>query len=341
MRSRSLPTSPAERQADADAQDTPQRGAQLPGHAHGPRVPGLRRAHAVLVRGGHAILDVGQQHAFDVIENSHDQVAISKQNSYAVARHVSSWTEVASKVPLLRIATVEYLLDKGQQLIQTSAALNGHTINATNCARMQARINTLSDPACITRHPLCDPTICTTGAGATLQTWPSYVLPLPAWHTDTTYKINTLLTTNDTVSNTKILSTLNFETRSPPQPACENAVPAATYLNHLQSMRFIGNKAVHRVRCGLPTHRRREPELQRVVSIRGVERRHRAVPGTRPVLARHAPPEPPQYPAVRALAPPPRLLGRARRRTAAADLGVSVWSVLRGHGSRRASGLCE
>jgi hypothetical protein len=52
--------------------------------------------------------------AFDVIENLHDQVAISKLNSYAVARHVSFWTEVASKDPLLRIATVEYLLDKGQ-----------------------------------------------------------------------------------------------------------------------------------------------------------------------------------------------------------------------------------
>ena len=33
-----------------------------------------------------------------------------------------------------------------------------------------------------------------------------------------------LITTNDTVTNTKILSTLNFETSAPPQPACENAV---------------------------------------------------------------------------------------------------------------------
>ena len=165
--------------------------------------------------------------AFDVIENSHDQVAISKLNSYAVARHVSFWTEVASNDPLLRIATVEYLLDRGQQLIKISAALNGNAINATDCARMQARIDALTDPACITRHPLCSPVIYTTGAGATLQTWASYVLPLPAWHTDTTYKINTLLTTNDTVTNTKILSTLNFETRSPPQPACENAKPVA------------------------------------------------------------------------------------------------------------------
>lgn len=165
--------------------------------------------------------------AFDVIENSHDQVAISKLNSYAVARHVSFWTEVASHDPRLRIATVEYLLDKGQQLVKISAALNGHAINDTDCAHMQARIDELSDPTCITRQPLCSPAIYTTGAGPTLQTWASYVLPLPTWHTDTTYKINTLLTTNDTVTNTKILSTLNFETRSPPQPACENAKPVA------------------------------------------------------------------------------------------------------------------
>lgn len=165
--------------------------------------------------------------AFDVIENSHDQVAISKLNSYAVARHVSFWTEVASNDQLLRIATVEYLLDKGQQLTQISAALNGRAINATDCVQMQARINALDDPACITRYPLCEPVIYSTGEGATLQTWASYVLPLPTWHTDTTYKINTLLTTNDTVTNTKILSTLNFETRSAPQPACENAKPVA------------------------------------------------------------------------------------------------------------------
>lgn len=30
--------------------------------------------------------------AFDIIENSHDQVAISKVNNYAVARHISFWT---------------------------------------------------------------------------------------------------------------------------------------------------------------------------------------------------------------------------------------------------------
>lgn len=165
--------------------------------------------------------------AFDVIENSHDQVAISKLNSYAVAKHVSFWTEVAAKDPLLRIATVEYLLDKGQELLQITAALGGRAINASDCAAMQARIDALSDPTCITQYSLCQPAVYTTGAGATLQTWAAFVLPLPEWHTSSVFKINTLLTTNDTVTNQKILSTLNFETRSPPQPACENAVPVA------------------------------------------------------------------------------------------------------------------
>ena len=165
--------------------------------------------------------------AFDIIENSHEQVAFSKLNSYAVARHVSFWTEVAAKDPLLRIASVEYLLDKGQRLQDITAALNGRAINASDCAAMQARVDALSDPLCITQHRLCSPVVYTTGSGADLQTWATYVLPLPAWHTAPIFKINTLLTTNDTVTNTKILSTLNFETHSPPQPACENAVPVA------------------------------------------------------------------------------------------------------------------
>jgi len=163
--------------------------------------------------------------AFDVIENSHDQVAISKLNSYAVAKHVSFWTEVAAQDPSIRIATVEYLLDKGQTLQAISAALGGRPLNASDCALMQSRIDALSDPHCITQYQLCKPIIYSAGTGASQQTWASYVLPLPLWHTSEVFKINTLLTTNDTVSNTKILSTLNFETRSPPQPACENAVP--------------------------------------------------------------------------------------------------------------------
>ena len=43
-------------------------------------------------------------------------------------------------------------------------------------------------------------------------------------------RINTLLTTDDTVTNTKILSTLNFETSAPPQPACEIAFDPMQYV---------------------------------------------------------------------------------------------------------------
>ena len=162
--------------------------------------------------------------AFDIIENNHDQVAVAKLNNYAVARHVSFRTEVHAHDPTIRIATVEYLLDKGQTLQAISAALGGRPLNASDCALMQSRIDALSDPHCITQYQLCKPIIYSAGTGASQQTWASYVLPLPLWHTSEVFKINTLLTTNDTVSNTKILSTLNFETRSPPQPACENAV---------------------------------------------------------------------------------------------------------------------
>ena len=160
---------------------------------------------------------------FDVIENSHDQVAISKLNTYAVARHVSFWTAVADQYADIRIATVEYLLDKGQDLVGISAALNGRPINATDCSVLQAKIDSLPDPLCITQHQLCVPNKYQSGSGASLQTWATYVIPLPTWHTSNVYKINTLLTTNDTVTNTKILSTLNFETTNEPQLACENS----------------------------------------------------------------------------------------------------------------------
>jgi len=46
---------------------------------------------------------------------------------------------------------------------------------------------------------MCTPVIYPSGVGASLQTWASYVLLLPGWHTDPVFRINPLLTTNDTV----------------------------------------------------------------------------------------------------------------------------------------------
>lgn len=165
--------------------------------------------------------------SFDILENSHEQLAISKRNSYAVARHVSFWTQLAHEDHHVRVATIEYLLDPGQDLLQIDAALNGRRVNATDCALMQARIDALSDPACISPIPLCQPSTYTSGSGTARQTWATFVLPLPPWHSSSTFEVNTLLTTNDTVTATRILSTLNFETQMTPVPSCKPAKPVA------------------------------------------------------------------------------------------------------------------
>lgn len=165
--------------------------------------------------------------SFDILENSHEQLAISKRNSYSVAQHVSFWTQLAYEDARVRVATIEYILDNGQTLLAIDASLNNRVVNATDCAIMQALVDKLDTPSCIAPRPLCTVSTYVSGSGASQQTWASYILPLPPWHKEQTFKINTLLTTNDTITNTRILSTLNFETQMTPTPSCRPSKPVS------------------------------------------------------------------------------------------------------------------
>lgn len=163
--------------------------------------------------------------SYDILENSMEQIAISKRNSYAVARHVSFWMQKAYTDPTVRVATVEYLLDPGQRLTRIDAALNGRPINATDCAAMQAKIDALADPACMASIPLCQPSLYTTDNNGVEQVWATYVLPLPPWHTLSVFQVNTLLASNDTLTDTRVLSTLNFESQMNPITSCQPTKP--------------------------------------------------------------------------------------------------------------------
>ena len=106
---------------------------------------------------------------FNVVENTHDQVTISKLNSYVVAKHVSFWTGVAAQNPRLHIATIEYLLNTGQSLTSISAALNGRSVHCADYSAMNTTIDGLSDSPSVRQHPLCVPVLNTTGFGLSWQ----------------------------------------------------------------------------------------------------------------------------------------------------------------------------
>lgn len=159
---------------------------------------------------------------FHLIENNREQVAISRETTYAVAQHVSFWTQQVKHDPATRVVLIEYLLDAGHELNSINASINGQQVGLeTDCAEMQARIDALENSACLTQYPLCVPQTYVTTTDGQVQTWASYVLPLPAW-ASSPFRINTLL--NTTADDRSILSTLNFETGHEPTDVCANAV---------------------------------------------------------------------------------------------------------------------
>jgi len=160
---------------------------------------------------------------FNLYENTMEQVAISKFNSYAVAKHVSFFSQVVHDFPSIRILTVEYVLDLGQEIYSIDAALNGDAVTAQDCEDMQAAINSLSDASCLEHSVLC-----TVDARVSNGlTWVTYTVPIPGRHTGEKLKVNTLLNTTDTTdtgSRRPVLSTLNFETSQSPMTVCADVV---------------------------------------------------------------------------------------------------------------------
>lgn len=175
---------------------------------------------------------------FNLIENSFDQLAISRSNSYALARYVTFWTNEAAGNANIRVAHIEYVLDEGYEVLDINASVNGQVVSQSDCSDMQALVTALDNNGqCITRRDLCVPDV--------YETTPScvgcvaYVVPLPQWAVSP-FKINTLLTLKNTQSNAEILSTLNFET-SNMQTVCKDAVYSTfNAIDHVQATLYRG-----------------------------------------------------------------------------------------------------
>jgi len=171
---------------------------------------------------------------FTVLENTFEQLAIMKQTSYSVASHVAFWTAAAQGNALLRVVTIEYLLDLGHLLTDVKVSINNGSLAAggdmvpitpADCAAMQALVDALPDARCLAQHPLCTPTRYVEGSGAGVQTWATVVFPIPPWHTGEEFQFNTLLFSNLSTANggrgMPALSTLNFFTSHAPRVACQ------------------------------------------------------------------------------------------------------------------------
>ena len=170
---------------------------------------------------------------FTVLENTFEQLAMTKRTSYSIATHVAFWTAVADEDADVRLVTIEYLLDKGYLLESIKIATNNGTMGAggsmapiteADCAEMQALVDALENPSCITRHPLCKPVLVVEGSGEDVQTWATVVFPIPPWHTASVFQFNTMLFSNLTSARDgrgmRALSTLNFFSSHAPRVAC-------------------------------------------------------------------------------------------------------------------------
>jgi hypothetical protein len=117
---------------------------------------------------------------FTVLENTFEQLAIMKQTSYSIASYVAFWTAAAQSNALLRVVTIEYLLDLGHLLTDVKVSINNGSlaaggdmvpITAADCAAMQALVDALPDANCLAQHRLCTPARYVEGSGARVQTW--------------------------------------------------------------------------------------------------------------------------------------------------------------------------
>jgi hypothetical protein len=170
---------------------------------------------------------------FTILENTFEQIAITKRTAYSVATHVAFWTAVAYDNPLLRVVTIEYLLDVGHILEDIKISTNNGSlaaggsmvpISTDDCAAMQALIDAMNSPLCLSRQRLCTPVAVVDGSGATQQTFVTIVFPIPQWHQGDVFQFNTMLFSNLTNVNEgrgmRALSTLNFFTSHAPRVSC-------------------------------------------------------------------------------------------------------------------------
>ena len=185
---------------------------------------------------------------FTLIENNREQVAITRLNTYAVAKHVSFWTQQVQADSSIRLVHIEYLLDTGYSLSGITASINGNEITTADCDAMQAKLDAMENSHCITSYPVCSVQQYSSGTGDSLQSWASYTLPLPVDVAE--FKINTLLTTKNT-NNEDVLSTLNFITSHNPQVVCKVHTSADfNPIDHVSTTLYRGHSLVEETISG-------------------------------------------------------------------------------------------
>jgi hypothetical protein len=194
--------------------------------------------------------------SFSIVENTFEELAIVKQSAYSIATHVAFWTAVSKHDSAVRLATIEYLLDFGQALENISAAVNDNTVSSTavtmrsiseaDCAAMQALVDDMDDSKCLTKQPLCRPSVYVEGEGSEMQVWATIVFPIPPWHTVQTTQFNTLLRTREISTDMLMLSTLNFASSHSPRIACtETKTSSFDATQHVRAEVYRGSNLIH------------------------------------------------------------------------------------------------
>jgi hypothetical protein len=195
---------------------------------------------------------------FTILENTFEQLAITKRTAYSVATHVAFWTAVAEDHPLVRVVTIEYLLDVGHLLTDIKISTNNGSlaaggsmlpISAEDCSAMQTLVDAMPNPQCLSRQRLCEPVPLIDGVGPNLQTWVTVVFPIPHWHTGNIFQFNTMLFSNLTSVNEgrgmRALSTLNFFTSHAPRVSCAPTTTVAfDATQHVRAELYRGHALV-------------------------------------------------------------------------------------------------
>jgi hypothetical protein len=170
---------------------------------------------------------------FTILENTFQQLAITKRTAYSVATHVAFWTTVTYDNPLLRVVTIEYLLDSGHLLKDIKMSVNNGSMTAggtmlpitvDDCVAMQELINAMPSSLCLARQQLCTPVSVVDTTESIPQTFVTVVFPIPTWHTGHTFQFNSLLFSNLTTADNGrgmiSLSSLNFFSSHAPSVTC-------------------------------------------------------------------------------------------------------------------------
>ena len=179
---------------------------------------------------------------FNLIENNREQLAIARQNSYSIARHVSFWSKQVQNDHNIRVLEIEYVLEAGHTLQSIDASINGETLQTAQCEEMQSLIDAMEDKTCLTLYPLCQSQVVNSGV-ENGEVYFTYSLPLYA-NVTLPFRINTLLRTL-TSNGTVVLSTLNFESGNEPNDVCADVVTQQfTPTDHVSATLYRGHDLV-------------------------------------------------------------------------------------------------